>query len=346
MKNENEIRCAEYTPYTLIKEGKLKEAYNLLIADKKNEKAIELLSRFKVVYTKLAVYSGKELYATREFEYNSRGSLLKTSVTSGRRRGKPMTTEWEYAENGDVIKQTQVHLDGECEIREYTYDSRRNKIKEVFTRGDNKNIDEFTYNEDDMLVKRVSTDQDDNVKTEERFYDSDKRLVKEVFTDFDGNIQAYEYTYDAAGNMIKRVVSDGDGISSVSVYEHNVNGKCVRTTCSYGEKSDVYETGYNEDGNVIKHTGPLSCGSYVIEYFYDEKGNRTKKITNGPDNSNVLPVEEEYSYDENGNLKRITTKFPDGLSSKAEYLDYLYFYYPDGLPKNDLEKFPAPPFDI
>ncbi len=332
----NNERYVGYAPFALIKEGKLEEAYNLLIADKKNEKAIELLSRFKVVYTKLLASYRGGAYATDEFEYDSRGRLLKNTALS--RSGDPMTTEWEYYENGDVSKRIRDRSYGDQEIIEYIYDSRRNKIKEVIKCGEFTKVIEHIYNDDDMPIKRITIDQDDNVETEESFYDSNKRLVKKISTDFDGNIHVYEHTYDAVGNMVKCVASDEDGQTSLEEYEYDENGNRKKWTRSYHGKKDVYEFVKDSNGNLIKWTCFLSSGGWgANEYFYDENGNMVNRRVTNSDES--IFFEEEYEYDENGNLKRVVTKAEDGVLSTVEYLDYLYFYYPDGLPKNDLKDF-------
>ena len=129
--------------------------------------------------------------------------------------------------------------------------------------------------------------------TTEMVYDSNCNAIKSTYTDFDGDVVVNENTYDSQGRVVKTVVIFNNG-----------------------ESTAIYESKYDEHGNVVELLLTTSDDSWSKEeYTYDSKGNMTKIIITYDDGSSS-EVNYTYTYDSHGNL-----------SEKTAIYDYLTCHY-------------------
>ena len=186
----------KYAPLVLLEEGKVEEAYKLLIADKDNEQAQELLSKINVVFTKQSVKDNLLEEYLFEYEYDENGKLL--SVTLSYKDGTKVKYVYEYDENGNITKGYERLLSISHTEIYYIYDS-ENRIAQTTKRLYGTDIVQTTvyeYNSEGVIVKATVSGNVDSEFVAEYEYDENgnvKRLVKKYT---DGTETQVEYFYD------------------------------------------------------------------------------------------------------------------------------------------------------
>lgn len=204
---------------------------------------------------------------------------------------------WYEYEDGLCIKS----IDSDGVIREYEYDSRRNKIR-VTSNSTFENVRE--YDENNNLVSSVSSDgisyyaeydQNGNVIYKKNVYKNGEPM--EVFYKYDdeGRVIYQKYnktetftTYMAVGDMTETsetiVVDDVMVSVTTTLYDSNENPLKI-IAVSYGDKTEnnpedlitTYEYKYDEHNNVIYFNYEDSITEY--SYDYDSNGNILRKYS-------------------------------------------------------------------
>lgn len=355
-----------------IENRKFEAAYTVLYSLKnENEQAAELLGKFKAVYTKHTTTTNGETIYADEYTYDENGNMLKyASLFQGAYNG---LIECTYGENGNLLKR--VMYDGR-DIQEFTYDENNKLIKFSFNVSNIQNDTwEYTYDEYGNILKEFRTNNmdgstfakdytyDENgklIKTETtdgeiltKEYNEKGLLIKETEIDSEGRTAINEYFYDDNGVLNKKVYHPANENMPTIEYTYDVNGNVIKETDidSDGNTGSSYEYSYDENGNMIKRVLKHSDGtiSRIEENEYDKNGNKLKYVNTHPesDTSPRSVMIHEYTYDKNGNLIKSSdsstfynmegevSKISEG--STDEYSGYIYFYFPNGLPK-ELEK--------
>ncbi len=244
----------------------------------------------------------------------------------------------EYMKNYLCVPQKEVEIEADdIATTEYTYDSKGNLVKEVYTKQSGeelkrKNIYVYTYDSNNNVIKMVQTNKDGDVSTTEyTSYDDKGNLLKSIYTDADGETSTteYAYTYDNRGNLLKQSESYDD-YTTTSEYTYDSNNNLVKEVqIEFDEVMSTSEYTYDSRGNLTKSVW-TSSEDYVStnEYSYDNKGKLIKNIITDPAYMNQ-PTPTDYTYDNNGNLVKEIFTFPSGGTRTTEYSDYLVFYRPD-----------------
>lgn len=148
-----------------------------------------------------------------------------------------------------------------------------------------------------------------------------------------GGITETAYEYDAYGRILKKAIQitgeSGETYTSKEAeYEYDNKGKLLKSTTTYfneedwiemmGETHSVYESEYDDRGNVVKMVstsymvnGPEETDEDNYEYEYDAEGRIIREIDIYSDGTkNTI----EYEYDENGSqiLYRSIVIYEDG----------------------------------
>lgn len=208
--------------------------------------------------------------------------------------------------------------------REFTYDSKGNLKKEVYT-----DVDEYEYSDEEneyyptvytykysgSFLTEVKITENGMIRGEKTYnYDSAGRLIEAAFSKDGKTKESFSYIYDAVGNLVRETkVTDGEYDDYEYNYTYDAKGLLVKE--SGKEPMDwTYETTYEYDSakRLIKETYSNSNGyKYNAKYSYDSKG-RLKKAVDGS-------YTENYSYDKNGNLSKKVRKDSDGNITTATY---------------------------
>lgn len=186
--------------------------------------------------------------------------------------GKYLSEEIEYDASGKIIKRT------------------------TFTVRDNKStIDtwvDYEYDENGLLIKTVTYDENKPSMTTENEYDSNGYPLKQYIYWPNGSIAGrFEYVTDADGNIIREYyyTLDSDKVNHWSAYEYDANGNQTKA---------IY---YIDAGDYIE--------SYS-EYEYDSEG---KLLTeNHYDHDGIMFSKNEYEYDGSGHVIKETDYKSDG----------------------------------
>ena len=239
---------------------------------------------------------------TYTYDENNRITSEK-GVVIGELKGEVnITTTWEYDSKGNIITYT-------------FYDDFGNDIVETH---------EYTYDDNDNILKDVSTKANDNGRILTYTYDKNGNKLSQTQTDIDGGNKAVTtWEYDEKGNILSEQ-HVGGGLTTTETYSYNNDGKILSKTyiTSLGKnETTTYE--YDKDGNCILRTETDSEGMVETTTYEYEDGKKISVIS--PD------CQSYYEYDENGNLSKMT-QFQGSITQEDSYL-----YYPDGSLKQKKE---------
>ncbi len=183
--------------------------------------------------------SGNSNYYYYEYEYNSNGSVEKSTFYDS----DGWCEEYEYDSNGNVIKFTVYDSDGSIEYSDeyensYEYDSNGNIVKYMI----DGNIDsEYEYDLNSNLLKKANYYIDGNIyETDEYEYYPNGSIWRVVYLYFDRNVN---YTEEYCINGAYLMGYSGD--YTYDGYEYDSDGKIIgRKYVVYGSNGTLYYTIY------------------------------------------------------------------------------------------------------
>lgn len=185
-----------------------------------------------------------------------------------------------YDDRGNLIEMS-LGFDGDDRsIYEFTYDENDRLIKEVntLTYGDTVSVVEYVYNEKGLLIQTVKPRDNGKKAVTDYIYDENDLLVKTVFTDSLGFETVYEYSYTEEGWLCGYVFTGVFGNETYNAY-YDENGRIIKETFAEGEEiSSEYNYTFDENGRLIKKTHDQGDLATVNEYSYDELGNLIKEV--------------------------------------------------------------------
>ncbi len=277
----------KYAPLVLLEEGKVEEAYKLLIADKDNEQAQELLSKINVVFTKQSVKDESFGEISFEYEYDSNGNMTKRVYKTNGKESNTLVAE--YGENGNLIIATLTFSFGDSDTMEWIYNpdgSVKERIEKDLTTGEIIMITAYEYNDAGLTSKETRSNNYETVSVTEYIYDENGNTIKVVTSSPDGSEMSYEYYYDENGRQ--------------TGWKENLYSVTRTVELQYDENGLVIErTSYNEDGSVY----------VAIDYFYDEVGNLVKDVQNVYYGAKIVTDFSGYKY----------FYYPDGIPNGIKF---------------------------
>ena len=311
--DKNYDATAEYEKaIDFIEEGKYEEAYSIF---KKLEDS-EMCAKFYYVPSHIEYTSGNNKISY-DFYYNENNILsqtIKVEDSSTDSNDRKTVDDYEYDENGNLIKCILTNYKEEKGVYDYTYDENGNLVKKisVLTNGNMETVEytyddngrlvkeyaisritvEYKYDEKGNLIEKINTYLPDDSESINRYtYDENGNLIKDVYTSYGINKHIIDYTYDANGNLIKKVFIHSDGMEYINEYIYDSKGNLIK---------DVYYTSDDQ--------------RYVTDYTYDENNNIIKSIYRGS-----YTCVEEWTYDENGNLINYVNTNNDKIIETTKY---------------------------
>lgn len=189
-------------------------------------------------------------------------------------------TEYEYDEEGRVIRQTDYSWQSPTSIYDYSYDSAGNLIKEVYSSGDGSLVreTEYTYDTAGNLMHELSHTNGEMQYEIAYTYDANGRLLTSTALDANGALRhAVEHTYGEDGRLERTEHISGDGGRYAELYEWQDEQNY--TVYTYEDDQLQYSHIYLTDsrGNILRDTMCMSDGSVeaIWEYIYDGSGELT-----------------------------------------------------------------------
>lgn len=353
---------------SLIEQGELAKAYDLLLALGDYKDAEELLERFHFIPAEGSFQAfsaeGEEPLLSYEhtFSYNEKGLLTNYY------RGSDATS-YIYDEQGHLLEErfTNAH---DTYLTSYTYDEHGNRIK--MSRGYSDKVEyyeEYTYDEKGNLLTETHFSKDPNaadllfelpLRREVAYayaYDEAGRVIRKEGTYREQDTIVTEYRYDKAGLLLEERVTRNGGATVVTSYFYDEAGRILRSASSKKEvnytydghgnltrkesltasvdgytslSTDTYEYTYDESGRVIKQVVDLAGGKpRVYEFVYDEDGMLLEQIqTSQPLNSNNTSVSRSR-YDRYGNVIERSTTDADGFTTVTTMTYELAYLSPE-----------------
>jgi YD repeat-containing protein len=182
-------------------------------------------------------------HITTDYEYDDQGYLIKsteTEVDTDSEGAFGTITEYENNEQGDCIREVTTDLDGNNPSEttmEYEYDADGNRVKQMVYNSDGKMTASYEY---DAQGNEVTWNADWDMfgtftRCYENEYDAQGNLVKQVMTDENGEaFSTKQFSYDADDNPTKMVYYENDVQTSVTEYEYDENNNLIKETETSG----------------------------------------------------------------------------------------------------------------
>ena len=197
--------------------------------------------------TEIAYYDGKEYYRVN-YTYDEQGHMIGAESISEESTILTYRHEYEYGENGLLIKQISFNYKGKQtnEIL-FEYDEQGREIRRV----DKNEVITYTYGENGSYVKRMESLNSDWVSESEFVYDQNGALILER-TVQNGNDIKDQYEYDEQGRRIRRETWQNGELLAYTTLEYR-EGKLYRTI-NYNGSGKIVGIGiteYNEYNECI-----------------------------------------------------------------------------------------------
>lgn len=222
------------------------------------------------------------------------------------------------------------------ESTDYEYDEVGNIVKQIFTMPDGTvEISELEYNEDNMLTKHSTTLENGDVYTLELKYNENGQYYRGTYTTPNGDVSTITIRYNEDGEREETVHKTNYKTTSNTKFFYDDKGNLVKevTTDSSGQ-TEICEYTYDENGNntkfVIYHANGATS---TYDFFYDKDGNVTHELFL---NSEGESYHDQFFYDENGNVVKMISKINGSEVTVYEYT-YEFLYIPYDLPRATLD---------
>lgn len=345
-----DARLAEYDKaLTLLREGKLEEAYTIFLTLRDYADTADYLDRFAFKYTQKFYNGSPDVYyeydeygkVTYEYhsplsisdffytyEYDESQRLIKKQYGVKKEIEPDIWYEYEirstilneYDTNGHLIKQTETEGDT-VYTTTVEFDERGNKAKVHWGRFGV--TLEYRYDEANNLLEMVVRNQSGNV-TEGDFYeyDSSGRVIREEHRIGTSKREVQIYEYDEVGRTRSMVQELNGRSQSRHEFEYDQDGNCKQELITYtGGSTSMVIWRYDKNGNVIEEYKE-SDGKILSRdrYEYDANGNCVKKTSERPIEGRVS--EEFCEYDKWGNLLKTRYVMRDGDGSNTYEIGY------------------------
>ena len=218
-----------------------------------------------------------------------------------------------YNECGMLIQEIRAYSEGQY-IDEYEYDANGNMTKKVLTQANgNKSTFEYTYDKKGNMTSESYTYNDEETQTTTFTYDKNGKLLTESYKYADGLGESVtEYTYNVNGDVVKKAqkyLYTYEGVTNESAgecidYTYDANRNLIKEVRTHNSDKEIFDFTYDANGNVIKESYSVVNQSgnifvyHTYDYTFDANGNNIKTVYT----SNSARVVHEYAYDENNNI--------------------------------------------
>lgn len=203
----------------------------------------------------------EDMERTTEFEYDENGNIVKQIAIIN---GEVSTYTYVYNEIGLYDYAHYVGADGSECTYDYTYNEKGYRITETYSDSyENSYVCSFTYDDNGNLT-RMAYEVGDEVHSLDITYTFDEKdnLTKKVCNYSDGVEEILEYTYDEKGREIKCVFEAYDDSVSTFDYTYDDNGNLIKTVCT---DSDGVRQSADYDYKLLYLPKGFTEGSY---YFF------------------------------------------------------------------------------
>jgi len=250
------------------------------------------------------------------YSYNPKGQIYR-AVWELLDSSRYSVNFYKYKENGLLTEIYREFSDSITSSEKYFYDSKMNKIADVFSRSDGiEGSTKYIYNGKNQLIEQQCTKHKGWLNGTIFFeYNDENRIVNAFLKTNEKVIGTISYTYDS-NNMLSQEFWDFSGKwSQTFVYEYEFTG-CkqyslssvfIKNTCLYS----VYQENYD-------YCGLVKGSSF---YTYDETGKITEKKYIRSDS---LTTSTKFEYNSEGLLIKSYRSLPN-----EKQVTFFYYYNED-----------------
>ncbi len=202
---------------------------------------------------------------TREIQYNEMGNITQDF-------------EYKYDEKGNLTEKI-LHDDdgGFGEKVSFEYDENGKKSKEfIHYMDDTYDTIVYTRNEDGLTIKKETTDYDGDMESIEEFEYQNKNLVKHtVKNDAGETVSIVEVTYNEEGNIIKESEQNlEEGTTKIKQVEYFPSGnKKEVLTYTNGDLTGKVTMTEDEKEQIVQIVEETPYQKNTISMKYDDAGN-------------------------------------------------------------------------
>lgn len=186
--------------------------------------------------------NGKEIN-THTYDYDANGNVtVYHYYVDGLEQ---FTHAYEYDANGRVIKDTYDSFPSPCWYS-YEYDTNGNKIREkLYYVGEEDAYysDQYEYDDNNQPTVQIR-EYSNGLKyswTYENTYDEQNRMIKQVTTDSTGAVETVVYKYDSEGNCSYKKKNNDNGLVYEYHYQYDNDGNMIRKTYEYYSNGELKE---------------------------------------------------------------------------------------------------------
>lgn len=227
--------------------------------------------------------------------------------------------------NGNIIKETQFHSNGEIEVEHiYQYNAANYLVQEIvnYVDDDFEELTSFEYDEKGNLSKKIKHfihGLDETIYK----YNEKNQLIEKRYEDPDSEEERIDwFKYDEAGNMISVETIDNDGnlyFKQETEFSGNLPVKQEQYNGTENKKRilEYFYEGSKETGFEIREESGKVL--FKNKKFFNEKDQLKEEHAINP----ITPSEsasEHYDYNENGKVSKVSTKNAKGdIIKETEY---------------------------
>jgi len=213
---------------------------------------------------------------------------------------------YKYDKDGNKKLCIMKNQKGDTESKEvFKYDRKGNCIFEKSEDDESYLICYTDYNDKKMMTRKETEMHDlkyDSHNICEYYYDDNDRLIKEISTESDNCF----YEYDENGLLKTLKKKSKYGWSSEEKYDYNENSLLLRTV-HYSPDNTIFSEikyEYNDESELISETKVIyrdngEIDVYETHYTYDSNGRKTSETNISND---IKAKYIHYEYDDNSNL--------------------------------------------
>ena len=270
------------------------------------------------------------LYSHTEYDIEGKVVMQSTFHSSGLISEKNVT---EYDNAGRVIREIYYAEEEEpSEIVTYEYNG-SGKItgsKKIYGDG-SEDTTSYVYDEDNLLIERITKDEEGDVETRETFTYSGAKPVTYEVTDDEGTRLLYEeFEYDEKGHTI------------LHVRDSEETGEYFKLQTEYNDAGQkIKEMIFDIDGRLVESTFfEMDEAGHTVHLVVESGPHRRERKFNFDNRGNDLGYEEinaqgdnttkvEHQYDMENNPVATTVFINSGRHSMSQHyaLDYKYEWY-------------------
>ena len=205
--------------------------------------------------------------ANFEWEYDENGNVIKIIEDSPNIRNH--TEEYVYDENGNVVRCIETYGSGSIQVYEYEYDSNNNQTQKTIIWNDGSTSEyntSYFYDSKGNITEKVETSDlgtDTSVVSTDTYtyiYGTDDRLIKATRTSSSWGTAIMNYSYDAQGNVIQVAERESSDTYTYYLYEYDNNGNIVKISKDGYNKWHEYD--FDEHGNMTELRYIYSSGEH------------------------------------------------------------------------------------